>query len=75
MNANKLKGKIVEQGLSIAKVADLIGMHRSSLYRKINGHEKMTVAEAIKLKNILGLTDLEALDIFLSRGDDSGAAL
>lgn len=47
MNANKLKGKIVEQGLSIAKVADLIGMHRSSLYRKINGHEKMTVAEAI----------------------------
>ena len=75
MNANKLKGKIAEQGLTIAKVAELIGMHRSSLYRKINGHEKMTVAEAIKLKNILGLTDLEALDVFLSRGDDSSAAL
>lgn len=47
MNANKLKGKIVKQGLSITKVADLIGMHRSSLYRKTNGHEKMTVTEAI----------------------------
>lgn len=75
MNANKLKGKIIEQGLTIARVADLIGMHRSSLYRKINGHERMTVGEAIKIKNILGLTDLEALDIFLSRGDDTGAAL
>lgn len=69
MNANKLRGKITERGLTIAKVADLIGMHRSSLYRKINGHEKMTLAEAIKLKGILGLTDLETLDIFLSKGD------
>lgn len=67
MNANKLRGKITERGLSIAKVADLIGMHKSSLYRKINGYDKITVAEAIKIKNILGLTDLEALDIFLSQ--------
>lgn len=54
----------------MAKVADLIGMHRSSLYRKISDHDKITVADAIKLKNILGLTDLEALEIFLSRGED-----
>lgn len=69
MNANKLKGKIAEKGLNIAKVADLTGIKKSSLYRKLHNYERVTVADAIKLKNALGLTDLEALDIFLSRGE------
>lgn len=67
MNANKLKGKIAERGLTISKTAELIGMHKSSLYRKINGFDKMTVNEVMRIKGILGLTDLEALEIFLSR--------
>lgn len=65
MNANKLKGKIFEKGLNVAKTAELAGMHKSSLYRKINGYERLTVSDAVRLKDALGLTDLEALDIFL----------
>lgn len=67
MNANKLKGKIIENGLNVAKTADLINIHKSSFYRKLNGFDTFTVSEAAKLKEILGLTNLEALDIFLSR--------
>ena len=67
MNANKLKGKIVEKGLNVAKTAELIDINKSSFYRKINGFDSFTVNEASKLKEVLGLTNLEALDIFLSR--------
>jgi hypothetical protein len=69
MNANKLKGKIFEKGLNVAQTADLIDIHKSSLYRKLNGFDTFTVNEATQLKEILGLTNLEALDIFLSRSN------
>lgn len=65
VNANKLRGKIVEKGISVGKVADLIGMNRSSLYRKLNDSEKLTIGEAIKLKNVLELSNYEAFEIFL----------
>ncbi len=67
MNANKLKGKIAERGLNVSKTAELAGINKSSLYRKLNGGERLTVADAIKLKEVLGLTNLEALDIFLNQ--------
>lgn len=67
MNANKLKGKIVERGLNVAKAAELIGVNKSSFYRKLNGFDKLTVNEAVRLKEVLGLTNLEALEIFLTR--------
>lgn len=67
MDANKLKTKIATRGFTVSKTAELLGMHKSSLYRKLNGFEKFTINEAAKLKDILGLTDLEALAIFLSR--------
>lgn len=67
MNANKLKGKMIVNGLTIATTAELMGMNKSTLYRKLNGREKLTINDAVQLKDILGLTDLEALDIFLSR--------
>ncbi len=65
MNTNKLKAKIIENGLNISKTAELIGVSKSSLYRKLNGNDRLTINEAAKLKNILELTDLEALEIFL----------
>ena len=66
MNVNKLRGKIVEKGMNIGKVADSIGVDRSSLYRKLHNFEKMTISEAIKLKDILELNDHEAFEIFLN---------
>ena len=66
MNLNKLKAKIVELGMNVEMLADKIGMERSTLYRKLNKFEKITIGEAIRMKDALSMTDEEATDIFLS---------
>ena len=66
MKLNKLKAKIVELGLNVESLADRIGMERSTLYRKLNNFEKITIGEAIRMKDALSMTDAEATDIFLS---------
>lgn len=67
MNINRLKGKIVESGLNIGQVAELIGINRTSFYRKLHDFEKLTVREAIALKKVLNLNDEEAYKIFLEK--------
>ena len=66
MNINKLKGKIVEREMNIETLAVCIGIDRSSLYRKLNNAEKITLGEAIKMKDVLEMSDDEACEIFLS---------
>lgn len=66
MNVNKLKGKIVEKGLSVELLAASIGVDRSSLYRKLNNGDKITIGEAVKIKDALGLSAEDAVDIFLT---------
>lgn len=66
MNINKLKGKIVENGLKNEQFADMIGIDRSTFYRKLNNFEKITIGEAVKMKEALELSDAEACEIFLS---------
>lgn len=65
MNAKKLKDRIIENELNMVMVARRIGISEISLRRKLNGSEKFTIREAKRLKGILGLTNLEALEIFL----------
>lgn len=65
-NTNKLRAKLVERGINVETLADLIGVDRSSMYRKLNNFEKITIGEAQKIKEVLGLTDGEAIDIFLT---------
>ncbi len=66
MDIQKLKGKIVENGMNVETVAGLIGVERSCLYRKLNNFEKITIGEASRMKAVLGLTDEEAIEIFLN---------
>lgn len=66
MNVNKLKGKIVEKEMNVETLAVLIGVDRSSLYRKLNDAEKITIGEAAKMKDALEMSDSEAYDIFLA---------
>jgi plasmid maintenance system antidote protein VapI len=66
MNINKLKGKMVERGLNVEKLAKLMGFNRATLYRKLNSTNKITIVDAVKMKNVLELTDDEASDIFFS---------
>lgn len=66
MKLNKLKARIIEKGMSVEMLADAIGKERSTLYRKLNNFEKITIGEAAKIKVALEMTDKDAIDIFLS---------
>ena len=66
MDINKLKGKIIEKNMNVEQLAGAIGVHPSSLYRKLNNYEKITIGDAIKMKEVLSLNDNEAYQIFLT---------
>ena len=65
VNVNKLKGKIVEQGMNVEKLAKKIGIDKSTLYRKLqNEGESITIKEANLMIEALQLTAEEAHSIF-----------
>lgn len=66
MDINLLKGKIVANGLNVEQLATAINVDRSSLYRKFNNAEKITIGEALRIKEALKMSDTEAIQIFLS---------
>lgn len=65
MNVNKLKGLIVANGMNVEQLADEIGVERSSMYRKLNNFEKITIGEANKIKKALKMSNDQAIEIFL----------
>jgi hypothetical protein len=63
----KLRGKIVEAGTTQEAVADLIGVDRSTFYRKVKSDgAAFTVGEVHKIVTAIPLTQEEAIEIFLS---------
>ena len=66
MKINKLKGKIVENGMSHPQFAAKIGMNYSTLNRKLKNPEKITVGDAAKMKAALNLSNDKACEIFLT---------
>jgi ribosome-binding protein aMBF1 (putative translation factor) len=68
INVNKLKGKIVEKGLSVEQLAEQMQINKSTLYRKLaSGGELFTIKEANMIAKILELDFKEVNDIFLIR--------
>lgn len=66
MKINKLKAKIVEKEMKNEEFAKKLGINYSTLCRKFNNAEKITIGEAIKMKQILDIRDEDAIEIFLS---------
>lgn len=67
VNINKLRGKIIENGLSVKDLADNLEMDRSTLYRKMNSEgDTMTIRDAEKISKILNLSLEEVNSIFFS---------
>ncbi len=58
MDANKLIFKIFEKSLNVDTAAEI--------YKKICNNDVITIGDAMLLKDLLGLTDNEAIEIFLS---------
>lgn len=67
INVNKLKGKIVENGKTQQEVAELIGIDRSTFYRKMKEGGNFSVGEASKMAEIIPLDNSEAIAIFFNQ--------
>lgn len=57
MNANKIKAKIVERGMTQGEVAEIIGISANSLSRKLLGKRDFLLSEVIALCSVLELED------------------
>jgi transcriptional regulator with XRE-family HTH domain len=64
MNIRKLRGKMVEKGLTVESLATDLGVTKSTMYRKLSAGAKITIEDAQKIKESLKLTGDEARDIF-----------
>lgn len=66
LDAQKLKGKIIEKGKSVESISRDIGINPSTFYRKLNNNT-FEINEADKIVSILALTGAEASAIFFSQ--------
>lgn len=53
MNANKIRGKIIERGMTQGEVAKIIGISANSLSRKLLGKRDFLLSEVIALCSVL----------------------
>lgn len=65
IDIRKLKGKIVEKGFNQSKIAEEIGMNRSTMHRKINSGD-FSVEEANSIRRVLQLSKEELIEIFFN---------
>lgn len=68
VNVNKLKGKIIERNMSVEKLANSMGLNKSTIYRKLsNDGENLTVKEIDTVIETLKLSSTEVLSIFFTQ--------
>lgn len=63
MNANKIRAKITERGMTQGEVAKIIGISANSLSRKLLGKRDFLLSEVIALCSVLEIDHPE--EIFL----------
>lgn len=66
-NVDKLLGKIRERGYTQETLAEVAGVSRATLARRIKEPENLTIKEIEKISNALCLSGKEAVEIFLCR--------
>ncbi len=67
INTNKLRGKIMEQGLTLGGLAQMIGISPSTLGRKIRNVTDMTLGEVEDIRCILKIPPERVMDYFFER--------
>ena len=66
-HANKLRGKIAESGINISELSKLIGIDKSTFYRKMDDAEgSFTVKEVYCIADVLELSAEDVHNIFFS---------
>lgn len=65
-NREKLKGKIVENGMTQEQLAELLGITIATINYKVNNKSEFKASEIKKLAETLHLTDEEVNAIFFA---------
>ena len=65
MNTSKLRGKILENGMTQDELAKRISVDRSTLSRRLKTGESFTIGEVNRITSVLNLSKDEAIEIFL----------
>lgn len=63
---NKLRGRMVEQGVSVADLALEVGMDTATMYRRLNNPDDFTIGEINTIKSYLHLSNDLAMEIFFT---------
>ena len=66
MDANKLRGKIAECGMTVGEFCNQAVFNRSTFDRKIHGKSDFTVGEMRRIIQVLGLSDNDTRNIFFA---------
>ena len=67
VNIQLLKNKIAESDMNIEILSEIIGINKSTFYRKINNHgETFSIKEATLLAKELNLSEKEVSAIFFA---------
>lgn len=61
-----LKDAIKNSGMSVTYIANILGITRGALYKKLDNITEFKASEIVLLKNILNLSDKERDDIFFN---------
>jgi len=64
LDGEAIRKERLEKGLSIGKVAEVLGVSRRTLYGYERGMAKASVLTSYKLANILGIPVVEPIDLF-----------
>ncbi|HCR83896.1 MAG TPA: phage repressor protein [Lachnospiraceae bacterium] len=68
VNINRLRGKMVENGITVDELAEIMGIDRATLYRRLNSQGKeFSIKEADTIVKALKLGKEEASNIFFSQ--------
>lgn len=65
-NERLFRSMVVLQGLTLAQVAEQVGIHEATLHRKMLRQGSFTRAEIYKIKRILGLSDDDLICVFFA---------
>lgn len=66
MEFQNVKMRIIDDGIKMVKVAEVLGISTQALYNKLNGDSEFVLSEMAKLKEFLHLSDADFLSLFFS---------
>lgn len=67
MNSRELKAQMVRREIDVDKMCLIIGISRTSWFRKITGKSLFTQGEISSIRDALDLDDQQVIDIFFNK--------